>query len=582
MQQVLNVKRTRRLPSLGQLIHLPRFLSPRERKIAFGAITVTLLTALALGGQFVARRVQQSPATGGEYVEGIIGYPHFINPLYAYANEVDAALTRLAFAGLMRQDPNEGLVPDLAESYTISSDERTYTFVLREGVLWQDGQPVTSEDVLFTITAMQNPDYGSPLQSTLAGIVVEAPDAKTVVFTIPEPFAPFLSTLTIGILPSHVWKNVPASNAQLTQLNLKPIGNGPYLFDKLIKDSKGNLRSMTFVRNPEYYRGAPHLSKLTFKFFASSVELIDGLRNHTVGGTAMLTAEELKNLSNDKAFTVHQAMTRQYVGAFFNLKSTSPIASAEVRNALVTATDRELILGALSPHTGKIMSGAFFEGIPGFDALRTQAPVDLAAAATTLEKAGWLVPDEGGVRTKDGKSLAFTITTLDIPEFITVARTLSLEWQALGVQATVVEVDSTAFENTVLKNRTYDILIAGEQYGIFPDPYPFWHSSQGNYPGLNVSQLVSKTADAAISTIRSTADANARAEAFTELASVLESTPTTIFLYQSILPIVLSSDLKAVNLPLTTTPGDRFADVHEWYLKTKPVFKKPEQPPNQN
>ena len=304
MQQVLNVKRKRGIPSFSQLKQLPRFLNSKERKIGLAALAVACLSIIILGGQFLATHIQRVPASGGEYTEGMVGYPHYINPLYSSASEVDAALARLTFAGLMRMDPQAGLVPDIAESYSISQDERSYTFILRDGVKWHDGEPVTSADVLFTITAMQNPDYGSPLASTLAGISVSTDDPRTVTFVLPEPFAPFLSLMTTGLLPAHIWENMSPANAQLTQLNLKPIGNGPYMFDKLVKDSRGTLRSLTFVRNPNYYQDEPNVTRLTFKFFANSQELVAGLHNHTVEGTAMLTASDLVSFANDRALQI--------------------------------------------------------------------------------------------------------------------------------------------------------------------------------------------------------------------------------------------------------------------------------------
>lgn len=574
MQQVLNVKRTRLLPSFNQLKQLPRFLSSRERKIGLLAVLLAVASVATLAGQFLFTHLERVPAAGGEYTEGMIGYPHYINPLYASSNEVDATLARLTFAGLMRMDPQEGLVPDIAESYTISPDERSYTFILREGVTWHDGEPLTSRDVLFTVSALQNPDFGSPLSGTLAGITVEANDPRTVSFTLPEPFAPFLSLMTTGVLPAHIWENIPPANAQLTQLNLKPIGSGPYIFDKLIKDSRGTLRSITFTRNPDYHRATPYVQRMTFKFFPNSVELIEGLRNHSVEGTAMLTAAEMDPFRNDRALSLTDAASRQFVAAFFNLKTEGVLADAEVRKALEIAVDRAALMATLPAHTGRALDRPLLEGVPGFDATHNTKGADTTSAVTALETAGWNVPEGGGPRAKDGKTLSFTITVLDIPEFITVAETLAAQWNAIGAQATVTKVDDTVFESSVLKNRSYDILLAGAQYGVFPDPYPFWHSSQAPHPGLNVSQLISKGADDAVATIRATADVNARATAFNALATAIEEPRAAVFLYQSTVPMAFPSGLKNAEVPLLSIPADRFADVQEWYLKTRPTFNK--------
>jgi peptide/nickel transport system substrate-binding protein len=576
MRQVLAVKPTKRLPTVRQWMQLPRFLSPFERRVATVGVLFVMIGLGALGYQYVSKHAERVAAVGGEYTEGVIGYPHYINPLYSSASDVDASLSHLVYGSLMRFDPQEGLVPDLAESYQISEDEKEYTFILREGLTWHDNQPVTSEDVVFTMHAIQNPDYRSPLYSTVAGIGVEAVDTRTVKFVLTEPFAPFLATMTIGILPVHIWQNIPAANAQLTQLNLKPIGNGPYIFEKLTKDNKGNLRSVDFTRNPDYYRGAPYIERLTFKFFIDTTELVQALRNHNIEGAATVPYEEVAKFADDRALNLVRPSTREYVSALFNLKSSGAVAEAKVRQALALGTDRQALITNVQAGHATPITTPLVSGVPGYDSQAPIPTVDIAAATALLDAAGWTTPEGGGARAKDGKTLNVPITILDTPELHAVAEELRRQWEALGVAVNVIPVSSISLQNDVLKGRSFDVLVSGELYGVFPDPYPFWHSSQVPYPGLNVSQLVNKNVDDSIVIIRTTADQNARTEAFIKFATaVTESTPA-IFLYQPTYPYALPNTLQAVEIPAIVSPADRFADIHEWYLKTKAVFgKKP-------
>jgi peptide/nickel transport system substrate-binding protein len=133
-----------------------------------------------------------------------------VNPLLALTDP-DRDLTTLTFAGLMGEGAN-GLRPVLAESYTISPDGKVYTFVLRKGIKFTDGTPITADDVVFTVEKAQDPALKSPELANWANIRAEATDARTVRFTLPKAYAPFLEDATLGILPSHIWKNVP--NAQ--------------------------------------------------------------------------------------------------------------------------------------------------------------------------------------------------------------------------------------------------------------------------------------------------------------------------------------------------------------------------------
>lgn len=574
MRQVLAVKPTKRLPTVKQWLQLPRFLSAVERRIALAGILLVLIGGGALGYQYISKHAERVAAVGGSYTEGVVGYPHYINPLYASASDVDASLSHLVYNGLMRFDPTQGVVPDLAENYQISADEKEYTFTLRSDIKWHDGSPVTSEDVAFTMHAIQNPEYRSPLSSTLAGITVEAVDDKTVKFSLTEPFAPFLTTMTIGILPAHIWQNIPAANAQLTQLNLKPIGSGPYIFAKLTKDNKGNLRSVDFARNPNYFRGAPNIERLTFKFFMDTEELTQALRNHNVEGAATLAYEEVAKFSDDRSLNVVRPSTREYVAALFNLKTTGAVSDIKVRQALALATDKQTLINTVQAGQATALNSPLVSGVPGYDSSIVVPAADLTAAASLLDSAGWTVPATGGARMKADKVLNVPIVVLDTPELKAVAEELRRQWEQVGAVVNVLPISSASLQNDVLKGRSFDVLVSGELYGIFPDPYPFWHSSQVPFPGLNVSQLVSKGVDDAIATIRTTADQNARNEAFIKFSNtVIESTPA-VFLYQPTYPYAVPSSIQKVELPEIVTPADRFTNIHEWYIKTKAVFRK--------
>ena len=177
---------------------------------------------------------------------------------------------------------NAGLIPDLAESYTVSDDEKVYTFSLRNDAAWHNGTPVTPRDIIFTFHAIQDPSYGSPAAATFQSVSVEQVDERTVSFVLDEPFAPFLSTLTIGILPAEVWGELDPATVRLAERNLIPLGSGPYKFEELEKDRKGIVKSYTVSRFGDFYGGAPFLETITFKFYPDMDSALDALRNRRV------------------------------------------------------------------------------------------------------------------------------------------------------------------------------------------------------------------------------------------------------------------------------------------------------------
>jgi peptide/nickel transport system substrate-binding protein len=570
----LSVKERQRLPSLAQLKHLPRFLSKKERRITLGALLLGLCALGGLGYRYLSDHQNMTPAVGGSYTEGVAGYPALINPLYASASDVDNDLAKLVYSGLMRFDPVDGIVPDLAESFSMSEDGKSYTFILRQDAKFHDGVTLTSEDVVFTIHAIQNPEYRSPLQSSFDGIGVETPDEKTVVFTLSEPFAPFTSYLTLGILPAHLWDEIPPGSAPLTQLNLKPVGSGPYQFEKLTKDSKGTLRSLTLKRNPDYYRGAANIKTLTFKFFTSTSELSNLLRNRNIEGAVTVPFDDIARFSDDRSLNVVHPILPQYTAAFFNLKSSGVTSEPGIKRALSIGTDRQVIVNNILKGKANALVSPLFSGTPGGVAPENVPGPDINGAITAIEAAGYKIPEGGGPRKKGDKVLALTLTYANSSELTLVAQELERQWELLGFDVTLNGLDSQRLQEEALKNRSFEVLLAGELYGTFRDPYPYWHSSQGSFPGLNITQFTNRAADDAITTIRTTPDEEKRSAAYGTFAGILAEQVPAVFLYQPTYTYVTSSDIKGVNLPNINLPADRFADITDWYIKTKSVFKK--------
>jgi peptide/nickel transport system substrate-binding protein len=569
----LSVKTTRRLPSVHQWKHLPKFLSMNEKRLALGALTLALLAGTALGFRFLSSHQTLAPAVGGSYTEGLVGTPALINPLYASASDVDNDLAHLMYSGLMRFDPQDGLQTDLASSYTVSPDGKSYTFILRDGVHFHNGDPFSSDDVAYTIRAIQNPEYGSPLAPSFAGVTVDTPDARTVSFTLPEASAAFLGNLTIGVLPAAVWTDIPSMNAKLTILSLEPIGTGPYKFEKLTKDSRGTLRSMTLVRNKEYYRNAPYIDSLQFKFASSADELANLLRNKNIEGAVTVPFFDAPKFTNDRSLQVLQPFIPQYTGAFFNLKSAGPVGDANVRKALDLGIDRQALITKALVTKALPLKTPLVSGMPGADTTAAGS-FDVAAAETALDTSGFKKPEGGGTRMKGTVPLSFTVAFADTPELNAVAAELKRQWELLGAGVNLEAKSSDELQTDILRNRTFDVLLAGELYGTFRDPYPYWHSSQASYPGLNITQLVSRAADEAMGTIRSTPDETKRAESYAAFVKVITDLHAAAFLYEPSYVYLTSRSIKGVDLPMVNLPADRFADINEWYIKTKRVLKK--------
>lgn len=531
-----------------------------------------LASGFLLGFRFWLSHETTVPAIGGSYIEGAVGTPQFINPLYASSGDIDGDIARLVYSGLMRYDGDHALVPDLAEHVALSEDQKTYTFSLRSNALWHDGAPVTSADILFTIHAIQDPAYHSPLAAAFTGTTVEAPDERTVIFTLTEPLAPFLSALTVGILPAHLWEEVAPQYAPIAQLNSKPVGSGPFMFSKLVKDTNGLLRSYTLGRNPAFYRGTVYLNEITFKFYSSLHDLADAVRNKNVEGASVLAAQSVQPFANDGSIAIFHPNLQQYTGVFFHQKRSPVLADDDVRRALILSTDRTTITQKAVGTYGTPILSPILPGMPGYDASITVPAGDIDAAKTLLDAKGWVLADGATVRTKAGASLAFSLTVLNTPDLLAAATALQHTWEMIGAAVTIEAVDPAVFQSDVLQNHTYDALLAGERYGAYPDIYPFWHSSQISSPGLNLSGFTNRKVDTAIETARTTTDHAKAAEAAQLLFAAFVEEQPALMLYQPQYLYALSPKIFGANVSTITTPSDRFTSVEQWYRKTKHTF----------
>ncbi len=179
------------------------------------------LAGLALVLMLLSYQVQSAalcsvtvPATGGTFVEGIVGHPSSLNPLLSDPYPVDRELTNLIFDGLVSYDETGQVIPALAENWSVSEDGLTITFELREGLKWHDGQPVSAEDVAFTYGLIQNEDSPGPvaLKEFWQSVVIDVQDERTIKFTLPQPYSPFFEAVTRGILPSHKLEGVDVAD----------------------------------------------------------------------------------------------------------------------------------------------------------------------------------------------------------------------------------------------------------------------------------------------------------------------------------------------------------------------------------
>lgn len=576
---VFSLSKTK-LPTVNQLKQLPNFLSSKEVVVIKTMISIFFISIVVLGTNFYLNHIKIVPAHTGEYIEGVVGSPQYINPLFSQVNDVDSDLVKLIFSSLLRYDNETGeLTPDLCEKYEISDDQKEYTFYLRDNIMWQDGEPLTIDDIIFTFELAKFKDVKSPLGASFNGVNIERIDDKTIKFTLTDPYAPFLSVLTFGILPKHIWEDVNLSNINLARYNVEPIGSGPYEVKSMITDKEGNIKSYLLTTNNNYYFKKPHIKDLTIVFFSGYNEAVDALKTKSIQGLSFIPQEFNESLSIKEHLTSHALPLPQYTAIFFNQEKNEVLKSKKLRKALLLAIDKNEIVDILMSGVARKVDSPFVndEWIASEDT--DQTIFDPTESMVLIEKLGYRKNEEDQFYNKevkvDGKKerkdLTISITSVNSVKNAGLTEVIKNYWESVGVKTEIILLDQSEIKMAI-ENKDYETIVYGEMLGLDPDPYPFWHSSQIKNSGLNLANFNNKKADKLLEDARITTDKDVRVKKYTEFKKILDEEIPAIFLYQPIYDYKIDKNIKGVTISNIITPADRFSNIGNWYLKTKKEF----------
>lgn len=554
-------------------ILLIQALPLRERLLAFGLLALTGIGVVTWLIVIYFSSTVSVPKAGGKYVEGIVGQPAYINPLLSQTSEADADLSALVYAGLFAHDAKSNPIPRLAESFSVSEDGKVYTVKLRSGILFQDGTPLSAEDVLFTVHAIQDPAYRSPLRQNWQGVDISSEDDHTIIFSLKKSYFGFIENLTVGILPKHIWQSIPPEKFALAENNLMPIGAGPYQFSDLKKDAEGNILWYELKMNPTYILGRPYIDTLTFRFYPDEESLLNAYKQGEVLGIASVRSDKIAELQEKKSAYLHEIQLPRAYSVFFNTSKNVAIAFDEVRAALSLATDRQLIVHEALSDRGSVAVTPFLPFMRGFDPDISVPSFDIDRANALLDENGWK-RGEDGIRSKKETRLEFELLVPEWPELEKTAAELQSLWGKIGADVHIMTQDIATLQQNRIRPREYDALLFGQASLVDSDPYSFWHSKEREDPGLNLSSLNEQSVDTILIQARETMDPEERSVQYADFQKIFLEQNPAIFLYSPTYLYVTTDRLQGITVQTIDIPSDRFALVNEWYLKTKRVWKK--------
>jgi peptide/nickel transport system substrate-binding protein len=554
------------------------FFRRLERLANVRRFVATWLTlAILLGGCIFAQMralgafyKTPTPVPGGTYTEGILGAFTNASPLYA-TGAVDTTVSKLLFAGLFTYDAKNNLKGDLAESISVDERGTTYTVKLKPGLTWQDGQPVTASDVVFTYQVIQNPDAQSPYLSSWQGIRVEAPDARTVTFTLPSQLSAFPYSLTNGIVPQHILSGKSMQALRTLPFNSsEPVGAGPFRFGALeVRGGAANNREELVALEPfeGYNGGKPQLERFVVHSFRDEQRLLDSFNNHEV--TAMVGLTKVpEGLQHDEGSHVYNLPLTAAVMAFFRT-SSELLSTTPVRQALTRATNQAAIIKDLGYPTRPVRE-PILQGQVGYNPAYAQNGYDLNAARKLLDEQGWK-PDASGIRQKDGRRLLLTMFAQDNSEYANVARHLQKQWRQAGIELQIILQDPTEFQASLSSSsRSYDVLLHGISIGKDPDVYVYWDSRNADKrlkSRLNFSEYQSSAADAALQAGRTRTDANLRAIKYQPFLQAWRDDAPAVGLYQPRFLYITHGRVHGLDEHVINTDIERFTNVQNWMVR---------------
>jgi peptide/nickel transport system substrate-binding protein len=432
---------------------------------------------------------------------------------------------RYLYENLLDYDKDMNIVPVLAESYEVSGDRINITVKLKDNLIWDDGTPITSNDVKFTIDKILDPSVPALNKAGWFSKLdhMDLPDEKTIIFVWKEPYAPSIHALTqIAPIPQHIYgKGDFLSNPA----NRSPVGCGPFRFEEW-----RTSQMISLVRNEKYHGKKAYLDRIIFKVIEDRAVALNALK---AGEIDEMRCNQIQweEQTNDQDFLSRFNKNYFFVPGYnylsWNCRSTW-FKDKRVRLAMTHLFDRESINDKIYSGYAKLISGPFFINSWAYDKSIKPWPFNPDKAKKLLDEAGWIDSDNDGIRDKDGVKFEFEFL---ITGGNSVAKQLTqlLQEQCakVGIQLKIRMLEGATFFDKV-ENGEFDACAIGWRIDLEPDVFDTFHSSQIPPIGLNHGFYSNPQVDSLLELGRIEFDQDKRAEIYHEVHRLLhEDQPYT-------------------------------------------------------
>ncbi|MBO4301568.1 MAG: peptide-binding protein [Desulfovibrio sp.] len=478
------------------------------------------------GAPVIDAGTPSSPEDGGSITLGMLGEASNLIP-YLSSDAASHEVAELIYVAPLRYDGDLQPQPWAASSWSMDDEGKVLRFTLRKGILWEDGQELTAEDVAFTCRIVADPATGSPYAEDFQRVKeLRVIDRYTFEARYDRYFARAVSTWMNPILPKHLLDGQDIRHSHLAR---KPVGAGPYRLTKWEAGSR-----IVLDASPTYFAGRPHIDRVIYRIIPDSATMFMEMRSGRLDIMDLTPLQYLRQTAGEewsRCCSKYRYLASVYVYLGFNLEHPF-FQDVRVRQAISFAISREDIIRGVLLGQGVPAFGPFKPGTwashPSLQAVRQ----DIPRARSLLAEAGFVDSDGDGVLDRQGQPLAFTILTNQGNEQrILTATVMQSQLRAVGIDVRIRTVEWAAFIREFVNKGRFDAVLLGWTIPQDPDLYSVWHSSQTFEGGLNFTHYRNSEVDDLLTRAQSTPDRQTRVACYRRIQEILDAEQPYCFLF---------------------------------------------------
>lgn len=495
------------------------------------------------------------------FVEGSVGAISSFNPLFTSQSNVDSDIRELVFEKFISISQDGKPQEEIAQEWSISADGKTYDFTISLDHKWQDGKPLTIDDVLFTfeiakeLASKYNYDT---IGSALTSVEISKLDDKRIRFVLAQSNSTFFEAISAYIIPKHRFEGINIIDIPFDSFAKFPLGSGPFQ----VYRSEPNV---VYLKASQYYSTKPIIDTFIYRLYSNNEALEAAFRNgilDAMGSVDEFSISFSKEYSGFKEYSV--ILNSRLRMIFFNTRKER-LENKDVRIALNYITNKQLLMEKAN------ISGEMAYGpIPSTSWAYSEKDIfkyeyQPEKALEIFNKLGYSKSEnEGYFQTEDKKILSFTLSYFDNPLNSRIASSLELLWKDEGVVLNLEPLSYTQLTQEILATRDFELLMYEVETTIDPDQYNLWHSLKTNYPDLNLSGYTYERVDILLEEARQSQRTEKREANYALFQKYITQDAPVIFLYHPKYTYVVKDSIVISDISEILYPYQRFSNVSTW------------------